>query len=193
MTNIAENPFLLLTIAAAAAIVLWLLNVFAPQKHHTCHWAIPVAIALSAIAIDFFIKTDLEKINSTIKNIVKAGESENPDAIAAMLSNDYSDPLHSQKTHIVNHCKQLLTPHLIAKAIPRIISIQTQTDTAQAIFTVNILFEQDSTAAQYKKIMFIKIKANLKKTAGNNWLINSLEPIEIDKQPVNWKKTIYNF
>ncbi|MBC8481208.1 MAG: hypothetical protein H8D47_00895 [Planctomycetes bacterium] len=193
MTNVTENPLLLLTIAALAIVALWLLKVFAPEKHRPYYWAIPLAITLSALALDFFIKTDLEKINLTIKNIVKAGESENPDAIAALLSNDYNDSLHLRKNIIVSHCKQLLTPHLIDKAVLRIISIQTQPETAQAVFTVNIFFEQDSTAAQYKKFMFIKMKTNLKKNNSKNWLIKSFELVEINKQKTNWKKTIYNF
>ena len=94
MTNVFEQPWLLL---AASAVVLLAVALFRPQRHKFWFWLFPVIIAASAFAFDYFVQTDVEKIQNTIAGLVKAAEKEDVDAISPLVSNDYHDSFHESR------------------------------------------------------------------------------------------------
>ena len=59
---------------------------------------------------------------------------------------------------------------------------------ATATLTVRTVFEKQSYVYQsFKKEVFTKVKLDLQKELDNGWLINRIEILEVDRQPVNWQ------
>jgi hypothetical protein len=56
--------------------------------------------------------------------------------------------------------------------------------------TAIIRFEKDSQIVKdyYAQIMWITTQVDLKKQPDKSWLINRMELLEINKQPVNWQQ-----
>jgi hypothetical protein len=188
MFNVCENPWGLLTVAVAVALIIWIFRSVAPDKIRWWLWLLPLAIGCAAFAIDYFVETDPEKIEKTIYALTTAAEQENCDAIAPLIAENYSDSYHRTRRFFINDCKVRLEKPVIEKAIPRIVAIEQTSPEALAIFTVRVLFDKDSDISQlYKQDVFFKIEAHLEKQPDNRWLISRIEMLEIDRFPASWQ------
>lgn len=191
MSNIFEQPWLLLIAAVLLLIVLLIVRAVLPEKRHWWQWFVPLLIAAAAFGLDFLVQTDIEKITEVIKTASKAVEEENPAAIEPIISPDYSDSYHITKTRLISHCRARLAEPLIEKNITRISEINIQGSKATALFTVRIVFDKRSYIYQsFKQLMLIKIQAELQKQADGEWLISRAEILTIDRQPAKWKHII---
>lgn len=189
MFDVFERPWSLLIVAIVALPVLLMFRGIFPEKRHWWQLALPAFLAVAAFGLDLLVQTDLEKINLVIDTGVKAVEQENPDAIELIISENYSDSYHRTKTALMRHCRRTLSEPLIEKNIKRIVEIDVSPSrtTAEATFTVRIVFDKRSYVYQsYKRIMLAKVKVNLQKEQ-SKWLINQAELLELDRQPVNWQ------
>jgi hypothetical protein len=189
MFNIFEQPWGLLTVAIIVLLVLLTVRRILPEKRYWWQLALPTFLAAAAFGLDTLVETDLEKINAVINIGVKAVQEENPDAIESIISKNYSDSYHRNKRALVLHAKRVLSEPLIEKNIKRMVklTLSPSKTTAEATFTVRIVFDKRSYVYQsYKRIMLAKVKANLQKEQ-DKWLISQAELLELDRQPVDWQ------
>jgi uncharacterized membrane protein len=189
MLDVCEQPWGLVTVAIIALLVLLMVRRIFPEQRHWWQLALPAFLAAAAFGLDRLVQTDLEKINAVINTGVKAVEEENPDAIEVIISESYSDSYHETKKALMLHCRRRLSEPLVEKNIKRILEIvlSPSKTTAETTFTVRIVFDKRSYIYQsYKRIILAKLKVNLQKEQ-DKWLINRVELLELDMQPVDWR------
>jgi hypothetical protein len=188
MWNIFEQPWTLLTAGVIALLTLLILRGKLAEKRIWWLWLLPIVLVAAAFALDFFVQTDLEKINAAITAAVKAVEDENPDAIEPIIADNYHDSLHGTKKELLYFCRRKFTGPLIEKNIKRIVSIDISGQKAIAVFTVRVIFDQQTYIYQaYKRLVLTKVKVELQKQPDNQWLISRAELLEIDLQPTSWR------
>jgi hypothetical protein len=188
MFNIFEHPWVLVTIAGIALLILLILRSVAPQKCRWWLWLLPFVLVLAAFGFDFLVETDREKINAVIDTGVKAVEDEDPDTIEMIVADDYADSYHGSKSALMEHCRDVLSEPLIEKNIKRIVSIDIQRPKAIIIFTVRVLFDKQSFVYQnFKQQLLVEVQADLEKQPDGGWLISRVELLKMDFQPVKWQ------
>ena len=188
MWNIFEQPWLLLIAAVVALAAVLAARTFLPRKRRLWLWLIPLVLVLAAFAFDLLVSTDLEQIKHVISAAVQAVEEENPDAIDRLISESYSDSIHSTKRDLMFYCRRKFSEPLIEKNILGIPEIELQQPHAAAVFTVRVLFDQNSYIYQnFGRIILVKVKIELQKEPDNGWRITKVEPLEVDMQPANWQ------
>lgn len=185
--NIFEQPWTLLAAAALYLLVIITLHKTALTKPHRWHWLIGLLFVTAAIGIDKLIETDLEKITATINSVAKAIKDQNPDAIAPLIAENYSDSQHRTKTHLLSRCRSTLSQPFIDKAIIRIVSLDVENPKAAVIFTARVIFDPSSDIYYYKTQIFAKLKMRMHRQPNAQWLITNIEIIEIDRQKTNWR------
>jgi hypothetical protein len=175
---------------AAAGIVLLILLAFRGYLFYNrirWPWLIPILIATAAFALDYFVKTDREKVKTVIAKIVKAAEQEDPNAIELLIADNYRDSFHKSKKYLINRCIIRLAEPVIKKNIARILSVNIDSAGASVVFTVRVLFDPQSYIYQdFKKELFVKVEANLEKQQGL-WLFTRIEITQIDLMPADWR------
>ncbi len=148
----------------------------------------PVAIAAAAIGLDRLVETDTEKIQKVIYTATKAVEEENITAIDKLIAENYNDSYHKTKKQLMSHCKDKLAEPFAEKNIARIVSIEKSSPKATVLFTVRVIFDKRSYLSQmYKQEIFTKVKAELEKKPDSQWLISSIEILELDRLPTSWQ------
>ena len=187
MFDFFEQPW---TLVCGAVLILFGVLTFRsvwPEKRHWWQWLLPAFVAISAFGLDMIVQTDLEKINSIIRTCVKAVQEEDYNTIEAVMADDYSDSFHDTKEHLLNHCRQKLTPSLVEKNKKTACLVELSPPKATATVFMLTTFNKDSYISQnYKSFIFSKIKLHFQKQHDSKWLINRAEILELDKQPVNW-------
>lgn len=187
MTNFFEQPWAMLGVAVVVFIAMWVFRAVSPQRRHWWQFALPVFLGLAAFGLDYFVQTDTEKITSLLTNMSKAVEQENPGAIEPLISPDYRDSVHVTKMFLMVHCKARLSEPFADKVVTRIVSLDIQPQNATVVFTSRILFDKESSAAGFTRLMLAKAKMKLQKNSANQWLIQQIEIIELNRQKANWK------
>jgi len=188
MFDIFEQPWTLLTTAVIVLLAVLTLRSIFPEKRRWWQLALPAFLAVAAFGLDFFVRTDLEKINATIKAGMKAVEEEDTDAIDSIIAANYSDSYHNTKQDLMRHCRLLLSEPLVEKNKKTALVIETSPPKATAALTVLTKFEEQSYVYKnYKPRLLTKIELHLQKQPDNRWLIDRAEVLELDRQPVNWR------
>ena len=187
MFDIFEQPWTLLTTAVIVLLAVLTLRSIFPEKRRWWQLALPAFLAVAAFGLDFFVRTNLEKINAVIKAGMKAVEQENCDAIKTIISPNYSDSYHNTKKDLMHYCRLLLSEPLVEKNKKTALVIETSPSKATATLTVLTKFEEQSYVYNYKPWLLIKIELYLQKQPDNRWLIDRAEVLELDRQPVNWR------
>jgi hypothetical protein len=187
MFNFFEQPW---TLVCGAILVLFGVLTFRsvlPEKRHWWQWLLPIFVAIVAFGLDMIVETDLEKINSIIRTCIKAVQEEDLNTIETIIADNYSDSYHDSKEHLLNHCRQKLTPSLVEKNRKTSCLVELSPPKATATVFMMTTFNKDSYISQnYKPFIFSKIRLHFQKQQDRTWLINRAEILEIDKQPVNW-------
>jgi len=199
MPVVFEQPWPLLITAGFVLLLVLILRSIFPQNRRWWQWLLPALFAAAAFGLDFLVETDREKISAVISTGVKAVEKENPDAIEALIADNYRDSFHGTKDDLMRDCRIRLAEPLVEKNIKKILSIEIsprsgealredESPTATAVFTVRMLFDKRSYVYQsFKEQLHVKAEVSLQKQSDGTWLITSAEILALDLRPVNWK------
>ncbi|KPK42001.1 MAG: hypothetical protein AMJ65_08345 [Phycisphaerae bacterium SG8_4] len=190
MFDFFEQPY---TLVGAAVLVLFGVLTFRsvlPEKRRFWQWLLPVVLAGGAFALDALVQTDAEQISGTIETGAAAFEAEDLAALGQVISDDYSDSIHSTKERLLFYCRETLSQSLVVKARIKGLKLMNVSDAnATVMVFAQITFDKNSyVAANYKPSLLIKARLNLKKRPGVGWLISRVELEGLDGQSVGWRQ-----
>ena len=179
---------LLLTAAILGLFAVPLVRAVLSQKQRWWLWLVPVSLATASFAVDGLIKTDREAITELIHKGMTAVEQQNPDAIDAILAENYSDSYHNDKAHLMRYCTKLLSKPLVEKNKKMALLVKIAPPAATATLSVLTIFDEKSFVRQqyFKPTLLIKLDLQLQKEPGKGWLIRRAEILEIDRHSANW-------
>ena len=187
MTNVFETPWLLLSISLFVLVVVAVIRQATPDKERYWLLLLPLALAVLAFALEFFVKTDNEKINALLKNARDAVVAEDADRLGTLLADDYSDRCHRSKPELIAFMKSFFKNTKIAKAPRRQRTppvITGNTATVETLHRVHL--EPNSAYSQAASMYFVKAKFYLKKNQDGQWLLVQTELKEVNFQPFHW-------
>lgn len=187
MTNIFQSPWLLLFISLVLLMVVAALRQSFPEKQRWWQLLLPLLLAIIALGLDYFIKTDYEKVKHMIKCARDAVVAEDADALARTLSPGYSDRSHNSGDQLVRFLRSFFTTTQIDKARQTTgqIVIDAPTATAENVYLVHV--GPNSAYTQAATIYYVKVRLRLEKNADAQWLITGCELLELNFQPFHWR------
>jgi ketosteroid isomerase-like protein len=187
---IYEHSWPGLAVAAILLVIFIWFHEFNLRKIKLSQWSLVLIIALGSVALNYFVRTDNEKIRNVIAKIVRAAQNEDVEAIGKCVTDNYHDSFNENKIAFLDHARARLTDNLIEKNVLSIISVDIHIPSASSIFTVRVLFDPRGQVYDFQKQMIFKLEARLTKQADGSWLINRLEVTEVDMHPVNWQNIV---
>ncbi len=187
MFNLFETPWLLLIISIIVLAVVTIIRQSRPDKSRWWQLLMPVILAGLAFGVDFFVKTDYEKIESVIDLASKAAAGRDIDQVDVIISPDYHDLIHDSKDELMAFCRAIFSTPLIEKTKTRYTIIKVSAPKATCELEVVVHLEPESIYAAAGRIIFIKAKLYFTKTPKRNWLISGSQILAVNNQPSNWK------
>ena len=186
MYNIFQTPWPLITASVAILVILTVFRLGWPEKRRLWQLLLPPLLTITALGLDFFVKTDYEKIEIIFHLGLTAVADEDIDSLANLFSDDYSDPVHPSKQSFVSYCRALFSEPLVEKVKLRYNKITVTPPHADALFEAAVHLESNPDLAISPEIIFVKMKLDFTKTPHKTWLIRSSQIREINNQPFNW-------
>jgi hypothetical protein len=189
MWNVFEYPFVGIGIGLIAFIGFWIFRVVCPDKKRRWHYFVPMVIYIAAFAVAYFVQTDNERITATINKGIKAFQQNQIEPIREIIADDYSDSLHSTKEVIIAYCQALFQTITVDKVTFLSKKSEIQNDRATLTIEAMVKFAEQCQIAQMgKPFLIVKGRFRFEKNANKQWLINSSEILELDRQPIDWNQ-----
>jgi hypothetical protein len=188
MFNIFQQPWTILLLAVIVSLVISIYRWLFPERKRWRQLLIPLIIAVAAIAMDFFVKTDPEKIAALLKTGMKAVEEENVDAVDAIIASHYTDSAHNTKEDLMRYCRMMLAQPLVEKNKKWALKLDMSPPNATATLMVMTHFDRQSYIYQsYMRALLTKMELQLQKQPDKSWLITRAEVLELNRQPAKWQ------
>ena len=151
-------------------------------------WLLPLLLSTAGFGLDWFVKTDMEKIKSTINSGQRAFQQEDIKLLNSILSDKYQDSFHPNKQAMLQHFNSYFSEPLcddITKTFMQTNKKDTETDVTIAVF---ITFNQNSFVVRDYGVLNAKValKIILKKEMDRQWRIFTVEIVEVNNQPFDW-------
>lgn len=173
-----------MVIAAGLFLIHRIIRAFKPGSCGNVYLLIPAFVFILGLGIDYFVKTDLEKINTIISQVQKTVAMDDISPIKELLCSDYSDSYHPTPQAAVNHLNSTLdyAPIETAKIIEKHLDING--NTAKIKVKALLIFKPQAPFGM-TSILFA---AQLEKQPDKSWKIYTSELLEVGKQPIGYNK-----
>ena len=187
MWNVIENPWLILTVSIILLAIVAYVRQMRPDNRKWWQYLLPVFLVIAAVGIDYFIKTDHEKITEIIKQAKKSAITNNVKLIEPLISEDYRDRNHRSKAEMIAACRSNFSNYGLKKIRTQSKSIIVKSMKANAVLQFVIQFRPQSSNDATVGYVYVKIKIKFIKQ-GDEWLIETADLISINNQPTNWNE-----
>lgn len=185
MTNIFENPWLLLTLAALSLVPAAILRQAKPEWGYR-PLLIPLLLTALGVALDFAVQTDNEQIHAIIRTCRKAAVEGNARAMSDVLCADYDDGFHRSKTEFLTSAERLLRGASLKKVRFQDIRLTLEDTTAVAEMDTVVHLNADSQYAAFGSVIFVSLRLEFVKQSPDRWFILKTGVTSVNNQPMNW-------
>ena len=184
MYNIYETPWLLFSASIFVLIAVVTFRRISPDKCRFWQLIIPFALMASAFGIDYFVSTDYEKIELTIKQGVRSAVDADMDLLSPIISPDYSDNRYISKQDLLNSLGKLTTMANIRRIKIRQNFITLANAKASSEMRITVFMQPESEYAPANSLMFIELELEFEKRR-DDWLIRSIRVVSLNDDPLN--------
>ena len=191
MWNVFDQPWTLIAVVGVAFLAIMTYRAFQPDRARPWQLAVPVLLVAAAFGLDWLVTTDSEKIRTLITTAEKAGQARDLAGLERLVAEDYRDSFHKDKRQLIDHARAALSGSPL-KAVKEISFDPASLEPPRALVGLIVVatFQENSlVAGAYKPVMIVKLDFQLAKQPDRQWLIQSIELVEVDKQPVAWART----
>jgi hypothetical protein len=188
MSNVFEQPWLLLGVAVLVLLGVLTFRSVWPEKQKPWQWLLPLAVAGLAFGLDALVATDLEKVQAVTKAAIRAVQNEDCPGVAACIASNYHDSRHANKPALMKACQDYLRGPTVASI--RKISREVDLSKTPAVVTLFLsikLEEKSRLAEQYGVQGFlVGVQMYLTRQPDKRWLISSVELRAVNNMPMGW-------
>lgn len=188
MSNVLEQPWLLVGVAVLVLLGVMTFRSVWPEKQKVRQWLLPLAVAGLAFGLDALVTTDPEGIHDTVNAARRAIVAENAAGVAACIAPPYNDGYHKSRDELVQHLRRQLVGPTVARISKISEDLRISGTRADMMLFVSLRLEEQSQIAQRDGVLGCVLRAHLRlvKQPDQRWLISSIDQLEVDQMPVSW-------
>ena len=186
MLKIFDQPWTLLVIGVWLIIAVLIAARFWPLKFTRKHLLIGPAVIALAFALDYFVVTDREKIETIMDTLVWATQEEQAEDIVKFISPDYTDKNHRSREVFNQVCRKILSQPQIEKNW--VTDQQLEFNKPRATVMITVLTQLDPRNRWIAGVSVIKTSwiLDFSKQPDKSWLIDKVVLDKFNDEEVDW-------
>ena len=184
MYDIYQDPWLLFSVSIFVLVIVVMHRRIFPDKCRFWQLIIPFALMASAFGVDYFVKTDHEKIELTVKQGIRPAVDADMDMLEPIISPDYSGNRYISKQNLLNSLGKITDKANIMRIKIRQNFIQIDHRNASSEMRITVFMQPESEYAPANTLMFIQLELQFEKRL-DDWLVLSVNVISLNDDPLN--------
>lgn len=188
MTNVFENPWLLLTLSVLALVPAAIVRQAKPQWGYR-PMLIPLLLAGLGFALDYAVQTDKEKILAIIQNCRTAATEGQIHHLSESVCQTYDDGYHRSKSLFIAAAERIITRASISKVRFQKIDLNIENTRAVVEMDTVVHLNPDSQYAAFGSLIFVSLRMECTRQPSGQWCIISTGVTSVNNQPTNWGAT----
>jgi hypothetical protein len=185
--NIFETPWLLLMISAAVWMVISIVALMKGMENRRWRLLLPLAGVLVAFGVDYFVKTDYEKIDILATILTESAVDGDLSQLETIISEEYSDAKNKSKRHLLAFCKPIYGRGQIQKINRKYFNITVTRPRAKCDLDMVVILDPESSYAMTGNIVALETRLHLSRSDNGMWQIVSTEILKANNYDVSWK------
>ncbi len=188
MPSIFEQPWPLLVASLVVFLIVGAWRAVFPEKNRWWQWCLPAGVALLALGLDLVVATDHEQVLALSRSLIKMVAAEDVDGISGLLAPEYRDSMHRDRDALLAHVESGLGHSPVSKLTKLSREVESLSPSqASLVMELGVVFEKESRLASlYKRQFFVSLRLGMVKSARGAWLLQQIDLLEIDRQPMGW-------
>ena len=187
LLNIFETPWLLLMISAAVWMIITIVALMKGMENRRWRLLLPLLLGMIAFGVDYFVKTDHEKIDSLVTILTESAVDGNLSQLEMIVSENYSDAKNKSKRHLLAFCKPIYGRGQIQKINRKYFDINVTRPKAKCDLDMVVILDPESSYAMAGNIVAIETRLHLSRSDDGMWQIVSSEILKANNYDVSWK------
>ncbi|MHC4855304.1 MAG: hypothetical protein ACYS72_02750 [Planctomycetota bacterium] len=186
MWNIFENGWLLLTLAGVSLVVASIVRQEKPEWGYK-PLLVPLLLAVLAFGMDYAFTTDFEAVSAIVPACKQAAIDGNPDRIMELISPNYRDKYHNDRTDLHSRVRHTITGASIKKIRTQSHTVTVEGAKARSELIVAVHMNNDSRYAAYGTFFMVEINFDYEKI-DEEWYILQMDIKTVNYQPMKWSE-----
>lgn len=185
MTNVFENPWLLLTLAAIAVVPAAIVRQAKPEWGYL-PLLIPLLPAALGLGLDYAVLTDNEQIHALIRNARRAAVEKHIGHLSESVCDAYDDGFHRSKAEFLSSAERIIKRASVKKVRFQRIDLALEASRAAAEMDTVVHLNPDSQYAAFGSVVFVSLRLEFAKQASGRWCLLRSGVTTVNNQPINW-------
>ena len=177
----------LLIITAVVWMVTTLVALLKGMEERRWRLLLPLAGVLIAFGVDYFVKTDHEKIDILVTVLTESAVDGDLSQLEAIISENYSDAKNKSKRHLLAFCKPIYGRSHIQKINRKYFDINVTRPNAKCDLDMVVILNPESSYAMAGNIVALETRLHLSRSDDGMWQIISSEILKANNYDVSWK------
>ncbi len=201
MFDVFQTPWLLLSVAMVllGVVFFWRQDLFSNGGNGggwrgwgggSGRYLLPLIVAALAFGLDYFVRTDREKIVSTVNRAMDFAVERDFEVFNEIFSPDYSDRHHRSRERFRMFCRTSMAMANLEQVSKRRFELVVSDD-GRAECEMSLLVRLNARSGEMagtQSIFWVEVRIGLKKTDDARWMISGSDLVTVNHQPFGWSQ-----
>ncbi len=187
MWNITETPWLLLIVGGIVFGIVMMVRQAIPDKQRWWQLAIPAAIFAMSFGLDYFIRTDREKIEAIFGEAKRMAIKQDFSRFNEIFSPDYQDSRNATRDDLRQFCRLSLAMTSLNSVRIRSWDLSILDDEAESEIRLRVWIHYRGEEMEVQTPYWVRIRVNFARN-DRNWQITTTEIVSVNDDPMGWRE-----
>ena len=188
MWNITETPWLGLIVAGLAFGIVMMIRQAAPDKRNWKQLAIPALILATTLGLEYFVRTDREKIVEVFRQARRMGVTKDFSGFNQIFSPDYRDSRNRNRDELRHFCDESLAMTSLSSVRIRSQELDIRDGTATGDIRLRVWLHYRGEELEVQTPYWVRLRGEFVRLPDGQWRIVSTEIVSVNDDPMGWRE-----
>jgi hypothetical protein len=188
MWNVTEAPWLGLILAGVAFSVVMMIRQAAPDKRNWKQLAIPLLILAISLGLDYFIRTDREKIEGVFRQARRMAVKKDFSDFNRIFSPQYQDSRNRTREELRQFCEESLSMSSLSSVRVRSQELDIRGTEATGDIRLRVWLHYRGEELEVQTPYWVRLRGEFARQPDGEWRIISTEIVSVNDDPMGWRE-----
>lgn len=188
MWNVTETPWLGLIISGLTFSVMMMIRQADPDKRNWKQLALPAGLLAVGLSLDYFIRTDREKIQEVFRQAKQMGVTKDFSGFNHIFSADYRDSRNRNRDELRRFCEESLAMTSLKSVRIRSQELDIRDGEATGDIRLRVWLHYRGEELEVQTPYWVRLRGEFVRQPDGEWRIIGTEIVTVNDDPMGWRE-----